>query len=99
MQVTALHNQTLLDVAIRHCGTVQAVADIAILNNISITDDLIAGQFILIPQKDYGNQEVINYFISNKIEPASALTEESKELTEGKSGIGFMRVGINFKVA
>lgn len=98
MQIIALHNQTLLDIAIRHCGTVEAVVDIAILNNISITDDLIPGQIILIPDKDYGNQEVINYFNANKIDPATALTDEHIELTEGNSGIGFWEIGNNFIV-
>ena len=98
MKITALHNQTLLDVAIRHCGTVEAVADIAILNNISITDDLIPGQLILIPLKDYGNQEIINYFSVNEIDPATAFTEEHAALTEGNSGIGFWEIGNNFIV-
>lgn len=98
MKITALHNQTLLDVAIRHCGTVEAVADIAILNNISITDDLVPGQLISLPPKDYGNQEVINYFSANKIDPATALTEEHTILTEGDSGIGFWEIGNNFIV-
>jgi hypothetical protein len=98
MQITALHNQSLLDVAIRHCGTVGAVADIAILNNISITDDLIPGQLIELPNKDYGNREVINYFSTNKIDPATALTEEHAALTEGNSGIGYWEIGNNFIV-
>ena len=98
MQITALHNQTLLDVAIRHCGTVQAVVDIAILNNISITDDLIPGQIILISSKDYGFQEVVNFFALNKIDPATALTENDEALTEGNSGIGFWEIGNNFIV-
>jgi hypothetical protein len=98
MQITALNNQSLLDVAIRHCGTVEAVVDIAILNNISITDDLVPGQLIALPAKDYGNQEVINYFSGNKIDPATALTEEHTALIEGNSGIGFWEIGNNFIV-
>ncbi|MCC9072448.1 hypothetical protein LNQ49_12730 [Flavobacterium sp. F-65] len=97
-QIIALNNQNLLDVAIRHCGTAEAVAEIAILNNISITDDLYPGQPIRIPAKDYGTQEVINYFISNKIEPATALTQEHISLTEGNSGIGFWIIENNFIV-
>lgn len=98
MTITALLNQTLLDVAIRHCGTVEAVADIAILNNISITDDLVPGQLIALPAKDYGNQEVINFFSANKVDPATALTDDQTALTEGDSGIGFWEIGNNFIV-
>lgn len=98
MKITALHNQSLLDVAIRHCGTVEAVLDIAVLNNISITDDLILGQLIELPNKDYGSQEVINFFETNKIDPATALTQDDEALNEGNSGIGFWEIGNNFIV-
>lgn len=98
MQIIVLNNQTLLDVAIRHCGTVEAVADIAILNNISITEDLVPGQLIELPKKDYGNQDVVNFFSDNKIDPATELTQEHEALTEGNSGIGFWEIGNNFIV-
>jgi hypothetical protein len=98
MEIIALHNQTLADITIRHCGTIEALADIAILNNISITTDLYAGQIIQIPLKDYGNQEVVNYFVANKVEPATALTKEHIALVEGNSGIGYWIIENNFIV-
>ena len=98
MKIIALHNQTLLDIAIRHCGSIDAVIDIAVLNNVSITDDLAPGLILEIPNNDYGAQEVINYFDINQLQPATALTEEQKALTEGKSGIGFWEIGNNFIV-
>ena len=96
MQITALHNQTLLDIAIRHCGTIEAVVDIAVLNNISITDDLVSGQLIALPSKDYGSKEVINYFVTNKIDPANALNDLHFDLVQGKEGIGFWSINNNF---
>jgi spore germination protein YaaH len=98
MQTIVLYNQTLADIAIRFCGTIEAIADIAILNSISITDDLVPGQIILIPVKDYNYQEVINFFSVNKIDPATTLTDEHRALTEGNSGIGFWELGNNFIV-
>lgn len=98
MKIIALHNQTLSDIAVRHCGTMEALADIAILNNISITENPTPGQLIELPAKDYGNQEVINNFSVNKIDPATALTDDHTALTEGDSGIGFWEIGNNFIV-
>jgi hypothetical protein len=98
MQIIALHNQTLSDISVRHCGTIEALVAIAILNNISPTAELIPGQLIQIPLKDYGNQEVINYFVVNKVEPATALTEEHNVLIEGNSGIGYWIIENNFIV-
>jgi hypothetical protein len=97
-QITVLNNQTLLDVAIRHCGTVAAVVTIAILNNISVTDELTPGQLITIPKIGYGYQEVIDYFNQNKIEPATALTDENKILIEENAGIDFWEIENNFIV-
>ena len=83
-------------IAIRCCGTLQALADIAILNNISITEKPIPGQLIEIPNKDYGSQEVVNFFTLNKIDPATALTDDNTAIIDGNSGIGFWEIGNNF---
>ncbi|URC13939.1 hypothetical protein [Flavobacterium sp. B183] len=88
-KITVLNNQSLLDVAIRHCGTIEAIADIALLNGISITRELVPGQILNIPFRDYGNQEVINFFVNNKMDPATSLTQENIDLIENNSGIGY----------
>ena len=98
MSIIVLDNQTLLDIAIRHCGTIEALTDIAILNNISITSDLFPGQTIEIPNKDYGFQEVVNYFEINKVNPATGLTDENTAIIEGDSGIGFWEIENDFIV-
>lgn len=96
MQAIVLNNQTLFDVAIRHCGTVEAAAAIAIINNVSITQDLLPGQLLELPTQYYGNVETVNYFKTNKIDPATALTEAQKVLNEGNSGIDYWQIENNF---
>jgi len=96
MSITVLINQSLLDVAIRYFGTVEAVLAIAILNNISITQELVPGQILEIPDSDYGYQEIVTFFNVNKKQPATALTEENKAIIEGNSGIGFWVIEDNF---
>jgi hypothetical protein len=98
MQITVLNNQSLLDIAIRHCGTVEALVDIALLNNVGITQELVPGQLLELPTKDYGYNEAVRFFEINKKEPATALTEENKAIVEGDSGIGFWTIGDNFIV-
>lgn len=97
-QITVLNNQSLLDIAIRTFGTVEAVLAIAILNGISITQELVPGQVLNLPSIDYGNQEIVNFFDINKKDPATALTEEDKAIIEGDSGIGFWIIEDNFIV-
>lgn len=98
MTIIVLYNQTLSDVSIRYCGTVEAITEIAILNNISITSELFPGQTIEIPNKDYGFKEVVNYFDINKVNPATALTDENAVIMEGDSGIGFWEIENDFIV-
>lgn len=97
-KITVLYNQSLQDIALQYCGTIEAMADIVKLNNLSWTPDLVPGQIIQIPSKDYGFQEVVNFFTLNKIQPANALTDEDKALIEGNSGIGFWEIENNFIV-
>lgn len=74
-KIKVLHNQTLFDIAIQYFGTTQAVFDIAILNNISITENLTVGMELQLPEKDYGFNEIVKYFKSNNIKPATKTTE------------------------
>lgn len=98
MQIIILNNQTLQDVAIRYCGTLSALFDIALLNDLSVTDELVPGQNLNIPDKDYGFQEVVNYFEQNTLQPATALTEDTISIIEGLTGIDYWIIEDNFTI-
>lgn len=72
MKIKVLHNQTIFDIAIQYFGTIDAAYDIALLNDISITDVLPVIFELLLPDNDYGFNEVVNYYKSNRITPATA---------------------------
>ena len=44
MTITALHNQSLLDLALQHTGTIESVFEFAEANAINITDECASGQ-------------------------------------------------------
>lgn len=96
MLITVLNNQSLQDISIRYFGTLEALFDIAVLNNIGITQELAAGQILELPIRDYGSQEVTNYFIANQKEPATGIQSNKSILPE--LGIGKMIIGSTFKV-
>lgn len=98
MQVVVLHNQSLFDVAIQYCGTVEAVFDLALENGLSLTQELSPGQLITIPKKDYGFQSVVSVFKNDSIQPASALSEVEIEMIDARGGIGSMVIGSTFIV-
>ena len=70
--ITVLNGQTLFDIAIQHCGDVVATFEIADINDVSLTDRLIAGQSLTVPQPY--NRAIVDFYNKNKIIPA---TEEA----------------------
>jgi hypothetical protein len=42
-------SQTLADIAIQHCGKLEAWSDIARLNGLQLTDAIFAGQVLILP--------------------------------------------------
>ncbi|TDX86169.1 hypothetical protein [Epilithonimonas xixisoli] len=82
-----LHNQSLLDFAIQHTGSAHNAFEIAMANNISITDQLTAGSELVIPDSIVNDVGVKNYYQSKSIQPATDITQngESEETPEGIS--------------
>lgn len=62
--------QTLLDIALQHCGTAEAVFAIAELN--SISPDIVPCHGDIVTLPDMVNKKVVNYYSANKIVPATA---------------------------
>ena len=96
MRITVLHNQTFLDLAIQYTGLVENSFDIAVYNGFSITDSLLPGTEIEIPEEIEKDQDVIGYFSSRNLQPATAVTDQS--IIQERRGIGWMRIESTFKV-
>lgn len=90
-----IESQSLFDIAVQESGSFLAAFELAVLNNISITDTLTPGQ--IIETKAPLNKEVYDYFKSRQLQVATAL-KQSQEQTQQR-GIGFMRIGVDFKVS
>ncbi|MHA3046007.1 hypothetical protein JSO59_001360 [Riemerella anatipestifer] len=95
MQITALHNQTLLDVCLQHTGTIEGVFELAMANDLSITDDVQAGAVLQLPEGIKTDRDIFNYYTSKNIQPATAITE----VVEKCEGIGCWAIGVDFKVS
>lgn len=71
-----ISGQSLLDLANQYAGTIEAVVEIAQLNNLSITSTLTPGQQIFIPKEfEHFNREVVDYFNRKNIQLASNGTD------------------------
>lgn len=69
-RVEVLNGQTVFDVAIQNCGSVDAAYDIAILNNIEVTSYPESGTVLYVPAAI--DKKVVQYYQQNEIKPATA---------------------------
>jgi hypothetical protein len=74
MRITSKPGQWPGDIAVREAGSIEAIIEIALENNISITDGLPAGTVLTSPAPVDGR--VVNYYKTNGIYPATATDGE-----------------------
>jgi len=87
--VKILPKQTLFDIAVQECGSIEAVFEIARTNNLSITAELPAGTIIILPE--VYNRTVKKVYQDNGYKPASISDTNF-------GGIGFWTIGDDFIV-
>jgi hypothetical protein len=90
-RATSIEKQWLGDIVIRESGSISALVDAAIENDISITGRIEAGTDISIT--GIANERVADYFRSRNICPATVVDQEASD------GIGYMAVGSTFIVS
>lgn len=96
MRVKILHNQSILDIAIQHTGSVENAFLIAKENSLAVSDFLVAGYEMMIPNGASFNRDILNYYSSKQIRPATGTIND--EIIPELKGIGIMRIEGNFKV-
>lgn len=69
-RVEVLNGQTVFDVAVQNCGSIDAAFDIAALNNIEVTSYPESGTILYVP--DAIDKKVAQYYQQNEIKPATA---------------------------
>jgi len=75
-KITALNNQSLIDIAIQATGDASNLLLIAMHNNLVPTAQPLSGQIIEIPETVKMNTDVVRHYEANGILPATALSEE-----------------------
>lgn len=93
MQSTVLHNQNLLDIAIQENGSVQTVFELALLNGMSITDNIQPQQNVIVAKSNLIIPEIVNY-LTTKQHIVATGGVESLEIRP--TGIGFMIIQNDF---
>jgi len=92
-EITVLQGQNLLDIAVQHTGSTEAVFLLAMENGLGITDELTPG--MVLNPVPVQNRRVRNYFANNNLKPATAITAD--DMIE--EGIEFWYVEYDFVVS
>lgn len=77
MKITVLPNQTLSDLAIKEYGDLRAVVLLAQANNVGITDKLVPGSTLEVPEEMY-DYEMAEHCRFNNVSPATAETLDTE---------------------
>ena len=89
-----LQGQSLFDIACQTLGSAESAIQIALLNGISVTDDLQVGQELEIP--GVANRSIVTYYFNKGLTPATGITD-TEVATLG--GLGYMAIGIDFIIS
>jgi hypothetical protein len=95
MTITVLEGQSLFDIAVQACGSVEAVLDVASLNGMAITDILTPGSALSAP--DSLNLSISEYYRLNKLRPATDITAENMDKLRNE-GIDYWALEVDFVV-
>ena len=98
MIITALHNQSLLDLALQHTGTIESVFEFAEANALNITDDVVASKTLVLPADVFSNKDILNYYTAKNLQPATAFSKEDEQVAKRLEGISIWAINLDFVV-
>ena len=98
MTIIALHNQSLLDLALQHTGTIESVFEFAEANSINITDDVQAGKTLVLPAEVFSNKDILNYYTAKNLQPATAFSKEDEKVAKRLEVISIWAINLDFVV-
>lgn len=98
MKIIVLHNQSLFDVALQHSGSIESIFEIILANDLSLTDEVKAGQTLTIPDIILKDNDILSYYTAKKIQPATGFTAEDKQVLERQEGISIWAINLDFLI-
>lgn len=95
MQETVLHNQSLIDFTLHHCGTIGSLVAMAIANDSSITQELQPKKILEIPVDIRKDSDIVGFYTNKKHVPAF---NYAGPISANDEGIGEMIIEETFIV-
>ncbi len=95
-KIVVLEGQTLIDLAIQQCGSIEALFALAKTNGLSTTEDLVvASEIDVVDQFD---KPIAQYYDNNELTPATALTADDQLVAAELEGISYWSINVDFIV-
>ena len=98
-QVLVYSGQTLIDIAIQELGDRERLFELAKLNNISITADLVPGTYLNVPDVAIDKKAIVKIFTEPSNKPASGIRTCNGELNTDGEGVGYWAIEDEFIVS
>ena len=98
MTITVLHNLSLLDLALQHTGTIESIFEFAEANALNITDDVVAGNTLVLPAEAFTNKDILSYYKAKNLQPATAFTKADEEVFKRLEGISIWAINLDFAI-
>lgn len=76
--INVINYQSIFDIALLAYGNLEGVVSLCLENNLSLTDELVPGQTIKVPEYAESKTEIVKYFEDRNINPATAITTEQQ---------------------
>ncbi len=82
-KVKVYNGQTLIDIAVQELGDPARVMEVAELNDMNVTDELVSGAMVIVPVFDKSKRSHVILFADPANRPASGLNINEAALPEG----------------
>ncbi len=92
METSVINGQSLFDLAIQMCGSIESVFELAQISNLSVTDMPETGT--LIESRIIADQDIYDYYRERGIKPVTGSRQD-----ENAEGIGFWSIEKDFIVS
>lgn len=99
MKVRAMDRQSVLDLALQSCGSMESALALAVENGLSLTERLAEGQELTVREPaENGDARTAALYRAHGIEPATEASPEDMAACP-YGGIGFMGIEVDFEVS
>lgn len=97
MNTTVKNGQSLFDIALQMCGSAESAFELALMNGLALSDELVNGQVLEVPA--VAEKQIVQQYAVDNVFPATAITADQYNETIEGEGIGFWGIEFDFIIS